>query len=142
VNVNHEVTAIDAQSKTLQIKDLSTARVKTDRFDVLILAPGAASVTLDVPGPDLKNIFTVRLMEETDAIFDLVSTGQAKTAVLIGAGYVGLEIAEQLRRRGMKVTVVELLDQVLPVLDAEMAWPGTKLAGESPALHVTGRKQT
>jgi len=123
VHVNHEVIHVDPARKTLQIRDVSTNQLKADRYDTLILAPGAAPIRSNLPGIDLPNIFTFRFLEETDMMFKRVSSGEVKTAVIVGAGYIGLEVAEQLHRRGVNVHIIELLDQVLPNLDREMAWP-------------------
>ncbi|KPK44878.1 MAG: CoA-disulfide reductase [Phycisphaerae bacterium SG8_4] len=121
VRVRNEVTEIDPAMKQLEIKDLSTGRYYTEAYDKLILSPGAAPTRPPIPGIDLDGIFTLRSVRDTDRINDYIVKRKPKRALIVGAGYIGLEMAENLRRRGMLVAVVEMADQVLPVMDREMA---------------------
>lgn len=121
VRVRHEVTAIDRQARTVTVRDLGADRVYQERYDQLVLSTGAAPVVPPIPGVEraltLRNVTDVDLMAER--------TAQALTAgghaVVIGAGFIGVEMAENLQHRGLEVTVVELADQVMPPLDPELA---------------------
>ena len=122
VRTRSEVTAIDRANKTVRVRDLETGRVYDEGYDKLILAPGAAPVRPPVPGLDLPNVFTLRTLDDADRIKAAVDAG-VKEAVVIGAGYIGLEVAENLTRRGVATTVVQQGDRVLASFDAEMTAP-------------------
>lgn len=92
-NVNHEVTDIDLQSKKVTIKNLVTGDVFNDYYDKLILSPGAKAIKPPIPGIDNKNIFTLRTVEDTLRIYDFIKDTNAKSAIIIGGGFVGLEAA-------------------------------------------------
>ena len=121
IRANTEVVAIDPAAKTVQVRDLTTGAVSTDRYDDLILATGATAVVPPTPGIGRPGHFHLRTIPEMDAILAWISQVNAKSAVVLGGGYIGLEAAEQLHRRGMAVTVVEKNPQVLTPLDPEMA---------------------
>ena len=122
VRTRSEVTAIDRANKTVRVRDLDTGRESDESYDKLILAPGAAPVRPPVPGLDLPNVFTLRTLDDADRIKAAVDAG-VRAAVVIGAGYIGLEVAENLTRRGVATTVVQQGDQVLASFDAEMTTP-------------------
>ena len=121
VRVRNEVTGIDSEKKQINVKNLSTGKTYTESYDKLILSPGAEPVRPPIPGIDSDRIFTLRNVPDTDLINDFIDKHKPKRAVIVGAGYIGLEMAENLRRRGMLVAIVEMVDQVLPVMDKEMA---------------------
>ncbi len=121
VRVRNEVTGIDSEKKQISVKNLSTGKTYTESYDKLILSPGAEPVKPPIPGIDSDRIFTLRNVPDTDLINDFIDKHKPKRAVIVGAGYIGLEMAENLRRRGMLVAIVEMVDQVLPVMDKEMA---------------------
>jgi len=121
VRIRNEVTAIDPENKQINIKDLGAGRTYTEPYDKLILSPGAEPARPPIPGIDSDRIFTLRNVPDTDLINDFIDKHKPKRAVIVGAGYIGLEMAENLRRRGMLVAVVEMVDQVMPVMDKEMA---------------------
>ena len=121
VHTCHEVTAIDTQNKSVTVLDLNTGRTFTDQWDKLILAAGGTISPPPFPGISLPGIFSLRNVENALAIEDWIQQVRPKTAVLVGASYVGLEIAEAFRARGIEVTIVEQQPQVLPGIDAEMA---------------------
>lgn len=125
VRTRSTVEAIDRAAKTVRVRDLAHDRVYDEPYDKLVLAPGAAPIRPPLPGIDLPGVFTLRDLRDTDRIKTAVDRG-ARRAVLIGAGFIGLELAENLVRRGMAVTVVELQDQVLPPFDPEMTTPVVK----------------
>ncbi len=120
VRIRNEVTAIDPEKKQINVKNLSSGESYTESYDKLILSPGAEPVRPPIPGINSDRIFTLRNVPDTDLINDFIDKHKPKRAVIVGAGYIGLEMAENLRLRGMLVAVVEMVDQVLPVMDKEM----------------------
>ncbi|MHB9860536.1 FAD-dependent oxidoreductase [Streptomyces sp. YIM S03343] len=121
VRVRHEVVGIDTAERTLQVRDLDADRVYSLAYDDLVLSPGASPVVPPVPGAERG--LTLRDVGDTDRIVEAVGAGGARSAVVVGAGFIGVELAENLARIGLDVTLVELADQVLPPLDPEMASP-------------------
>jgi NADPH-dependent 2,4-dienoyl-CoA reductase/sulfur reductase-like enzyme/rhodanese-related sulfurtransferase len=120
VRVHHEVTEIDRAAKTVSVRKLVTGEESVERYDTLVLSPGATPVRPPLPGGE--RMLTLRDIEDVDvAMKALVSA--PSTALVIGAGFIGLEMVENLVHRGLEVTLVELGDQVLPPLDPEMAAP-------------------
>jgi NADPH-dependent 2,4-dienoyl-CoA reductase/sulfur reductase-like enzyme/rhodanese-related sulfurtransferase len=122
VRVRSSVEAIDRRAKTVRVRDLASGRAYEETYDKLILAPGAAPLRPPVPGIDLPGVFTLRNLQDADRIKAALDAG-VRQAVVVGAGFIGLELTENLVRRGIATTVVELQDQVLPPLDREMATP-------------------
>lgn len=121
LHTRHEVIKIDTQAREVHVLDRDADRTFTQRYDRLILAPGAAPIVPPIEGAALPNVFTLRNMEDTDRIHTFLTGAKPARAVVIGAGFIGLEMAEQLQHRGIEVAVVELAPQVLPPLDPEMA---------------------
>ncbi|PKL42515.1 MAG: pyridine nucleotide-disulfide oxidoreductase [Candidatus Riflebacteria bacterium HGW-Riflebacteria-1] len=119
VRVRNEVIKIDRVKKTVQVKDLSLGKTYTESYDYLILSPGAAAIKPPIPGIDKPGIFSLRNLEDMDRIKAAV---KGKTsAVVVGGGYIGLEMTESLRHIGLEVTLVELANQVMGPADPEMA---------------------
>ncbi len=123
VRIRHEVQEIDRAKQTIEVQNLQTGRTTTEPYDVLVLAPGAAPVRPPLPGIDLPGIFSVRNLEDVDRINAWITRHEAEQAVVVGAGYIGLEMVENLSRRGMNVAVLERLDQIMPPMDPEMVAP-------------------
>lgn len=121
VYTRHEVTAIDPAKKTVTVKNLATGKSKTEKYDKLVLSPGAEPVRPPIPGIDHRLIFTLRNIPDTDRIKAYVTENRPRRAMIIGAGFIGLEMAESLHRLGIFVTIVEMANQVMNVLDYEMA---------------------
>jgi NADPH-dependent 2,4-dienoyl-CoA reductase/sulfur reductase-like enzyme/rhodanese-related sulfurtransferase len=121
VRVRNEVTQIDPAKKQISVKDLGSDSTYTETYDKLILSPGAKPVRPPIPGIDSDDIFTLRNVRDTDAINNFIEDRQPARAIIVGAGYIGLEMAENLRRRGVAVAVIEMADQVMNVMDREMA---------------------
>ncbi len=121
--VNQEVTAIDRAGAAVEVRETDSGRVYREPYDALVLAPGAAPLRPAVAGLDLPGVFTLRTPADARAIRDWVAGRGATRAVIVGAGFIGLEMAENLALRGLKITVVEMLPQVLAPLDPEMAEP-------------------
>ena len=123
----HEVTALDRARKVVAVRNRETGETFEQPYDKLILAPGAAPIIPPVAGIDARNVFTLRNLADTDRIKGFVDAAVARgsarpaKAVVIGAGFIGLEMVEALDGRGMHVALVELAPQVLPPLDADMA---------------------
>lgn len=118
VRIGHEVTAIDREAKTIAVR--TPDGVMTLGYDALVLAPGARAVRPPLPGLDLPIVHTLRTVPDAERIRAMVAGG-ARRAVVLGAGFIGLEAAEALRARGLDVTIIELAAHVLPPLDAELA---------------------
>jgi len=123
VRIRTEVMAIDRGAKELLVKDLATGREYRERYDALVLSPGAEPIRLPVPGAQDPRVLTLRNLEDMDAILAAMDGATVRRVVLVGAGYIGLELAEAFRHRGLEVTVVERLNQVLAVADPEMVSP-------------------
>jgi NADPH-dependent 2,4-dienoyl-CoA reductase/sulfur reductase-like enzyme/rhodanese-related sulfurtransferase len=121
VHTRSEVRSIDRAAKTIDVLDRDSGETWTQRYDKLVLSPGASPVVPDVPGAHARGVFTLRALDDADRILDAIAS--ARRAVVVGGGFVGLEVAEQLRRRGLEVAVVEREAHVLPPLDPEMAEP-------------------
>lgn len=121
VRVRHEVTAIHPDKKTVSVKNLKTGEEFEENYDKLLLSPGARPVQPNLPGVGIDNLFTLRTVEDTLRIREFVLKENPKSVVLAGGGYIGLEVAENLRELGMDVTIVQRPNQVLNPLDYEMA---------------------
>lgn len=117
------VEAIDPAKKTVRVREVATGREYDEPYDKLILAPGASPLRPPLPGIELPGVFTLRNLQDMDHIHQQLDAAKAKQAVVIGAGFIGLELVEGFTRRGISVTVVEMQDQVLPPLDPEMTTP-------------------
>ena len=122
VRTRSSVEAVDRAAKSVRVRDLATGREYDESYDKLILAPGAAPVKPPIPGVNLPGICTLRNLENVNRIKTRIDEG-VKQAVVVGAGFIGLELVENLVRRGIATTLVELQDQVLPPLDKEMTTP-------------------
>jgi NADPH-dependent 2,4-dienoyl-CoA reductase/sulfur reductase-like enzyme/rhodanese-related sulfurtransferase len=123
VRTQSEVTAIRRGERTVAVGNVATGAQTSEPYDALVLALGAVPVRSPVPGIDLPGVFTLRNLEDTDRIHDWLARCKSKRAVVVGGGYVGLEMVENLSRRGLDVTVLERLDQVMPPADPEMVAP-------------------
>jgi len=123
VRVRHEVRSINPAEKTIEVADLAAGTTAVEAYDALVLAPGAEPVRPPLPGIDSPGVFTLRSLEDTDAIQEAIKGRNAQRAVIIGGGYIGLEMAENLVKRGLSVALLELLDQVMAPMDAEMVTP-------------------
>jgi NADPH-dependent 2,4-dienoyl-CoA reductase/sulfur reductase-like enzyme/rhodanese-related sulfurtransferase len=123
VRTRHEVRRIDRQNQTIEVQNLATGAVSVEPYDALVLAPGAEPVRPPLPGIDRPGIFAVRNMDDIDQIQTWIDHRRVDRAVVVGAGYIGLEMVENLSRRGITVTLLELSDQVMPPADPEMVSP-------------------
>ena len=121
MKVHHEVTDINAVKKTVTVHNLDTGKVYEESYDKLILSPGAKPVMPNLPGIENEKIFTLRTVEDTLKIRSFVEEKKPKTAVMVGGGFIGLEVAENLCDLGVKVTVVQRPKQLMNTLDYDMA---------------------
>jgi len=121
VRVGQEVVALDRARKQVEVRKLDTGETYRESYDKLILSPGARPFVPKVAGADLPGVFVLRSVPDMDAIKAYVDTGKPRSAVVVGGGFIGLEMVENLATRGLEVTVVEMLEQVLTPLDREMA---------------------
>ncbi len=121
VQTRREVIEIDRKNREVVVNDLNTGETYRESYNKLILSPGARPLVPPVPGVDLPRVFPLRTMQDMDAIKAQVDAGEAQTVVIVGGGFIGLEMAENLVHRGLDVTIVEMLDQVMSPLDSEMA---------------------
>lgn len=121
MRTNHEVVCIHTNDKTVEVRDMRSGGVSLQSYDTLVLAPGASPVRPAIPGVDAPHVHTLNSLADMDHLKEKVD--MSKTACIIGAGFIGIELSENLRKRGLKVTLVEMLDQILPPLDKEMTVP-------------------
>ena len=121
MKVHHEVTAIHPDQKSVSVKDLETGAVFEESYDKLLLSPGAKPVIPDLPGIDSSKLFTLRTVEDTFRIKAFVDQNKPKSAVIVGGGFIGLEMAENLRHLGMEVTIVQRPKQLMNPFDSDMA---------------------
>ena len=137
VHTETEVTGIDRNACMITARDLRTANTRTEHYDALVLSPGAAPIRPLLPGVDLPGIFAVRTIPDSRRIRSWIDDHNAKTAVVVGGGFIGLEMVENLIHRELAVTVLEKLPQVMPPLDPEMAVPLMEhLAAKGIQLHL------
>ncbi|MCD6518464.1 MAG: FAD-dependent oxidoreductase [Anaerolineae bacterium] len=121
VRTEHEAVRIDREDKGVEVREVRTGRTYRLPYDKLILSPGARPFVPPVPGVDLEGVHTLRTIPDMDAIKEKVDSGQVREAVVVGGGFIGLEMAENLIHRGLRVTLVEMLKQVMSPLDFEMS---------------------
>jgi NADPH-dependent 2,4-dienoyl-CoA reductase/sulfur reductase-like enzyme/rhodanese-related sulfurtransferase len=121
MKVHHEVTAIHPDRKTVSVKNLETGEAFEEGYDKLLLSPGAKPVWPNLPGMDSDKLFTLRTVEDTFRIKEFINENKPKSAVMVGGGFIGLELAENLRELGMEVTIVQRPKQLMNPFDADMA---------------------
>lgn len=121
VRVQSEAVKIDPAQKTIAVKDLKTGEIYNESYDNLILSPGAEPVKPNIEGADASFVFTLRNIPDTLKIKDFINEKQPMDAVVVGGGYIGLEMAENLKEAGLNVTVAELSEHLIPSLDFDMA---------------------
>ncbi len=137
VHTETEVTSIDRSACAITVRNLRTDQTRTEPYDVLVLSPGAAPIRPPLPGVDLPGVFAVRTIPDSRRIRSWIAERSAKTAVVVGGGFIGLEMVENLIHRELAVTVLEKLPQLMPPLDPEMAVPlGEHLASKGVQLHL------
>jgi NADPH-dependent 2,4-dienoyl-CoA reductase/sulfur reductase-like enzyme/rhodanese-related sulfurtransferase len=120
VRIYNNVKYIDRNKKEIEVENLNTGDIYRENYDTLVLSPGAAPLKPDIEGIDLPGIFPLRTIPDMRKIIDWIKTRDVKTAAVVGGGFIGLEMAENLKIRGIDVSIIEMLPQVMPFLDAEM----------------------
>lgn len=121
VRVYQEVIEIDSKAKKVTVKNLNDGSIYQESYDKLILSPGAKAIMPPIDGINNSNVFSLRTVENTFAIDQYIKEHQVAKAIVVGAGFIGLEMAENLKHRGIDVTIVQLMDQVMAPLDKDMA---------------------
>lgn len=121
MKVHHEVTALHPEKHMVSVKNLETGEEFQETYDKLILSPGAKPTKPRLPGTDMEKFFTLRTVEDTLRIKDYIQKNHPKSAILAGGGFIGLELAENLRELGMEVTIVQRPKQLMNPFDSDMA---------------------
>jgi CoA-dependent NAD(P)H sulfur oxidoreductase len=145
VRLHHQVEGVDVAAGRVRVRDLETGREREEPYDELLLATGGRA-KLPFPGMDLPGVFPVRTVEDGLAIREWIRAKRPERSVIVGGGYIGLEMAEALRARGLEVTLVELLPHVLPLVDegiaedveAELVKVGVDLRRSCPVERIEG----
>jgi len=114
IRIFHEVTSIDRELRQVTVRDLTTGQAYREPYDRIILSPGAEPVKPKIPGIDEPGIFNLRSIPDSENIKTFVDTVRPRDAVVVGGGFIGIEMAENLVERGVNTTIVEMLDQVMP----------------------------
>jgi NADPH-dependent 2,4-dienoyl-CoA reductase/sulfur reductase-like enzyme len=120
LRMRHEVTAIDVDKRQVTVNDLERTSAYALDFDALVVATGALPVRPELPGVDAEGIYGVQTLDDGDAVIEALRRDQPSTAVVVGAGYIGIEMAEALVRHGLSVTVVDQAEQPMTTLDPDM----------------------
>ena len=121
MRVHHEVIAVDVKAKTVKVRNLASGEVFSESYDKLILSTGARPIRPNFEGIDNERIFTLRTVEDTLRIKQFTEDKRPQSAVVVGGGFIGIEVAENLRRLGIEVTLVEAAPQVMAPFDGDMA---------------------
>ncbi len=121
IYIKHEVTKIDSSSKTVYVTDLANNQQMEYKYDKLVIATGASPIIPPFENINLNNIFTLRSVKDAFEIRDLLDAGKVNKAVVVGGGFIGLEVAENLKHRGVDVSLIELAPHILPPFDEEIA---------------------
>ncbi|HRV32709.1 MAG TPA: FAD-dependent oxidoreductase, partial [Anaerovoracaceae bacterium] len=121
VRTLQEVTQIDRDAKIVTVRNLQTEETYTETYDILVLSTGSTPLRPPIPGIDGERLLTLWNVVDTDRIKEAIEKWNVKTVTVVGGGFIGLEMAENLHGLGIQVTLVEMLDQVMAPLDFEMA---------------------
>jgi NADPH-dependent 2,4-dienoyl-CoA reductase/sulfur reductase-like enzyme/rhodanese-related sulfurtransferase len=121
-----QATSVDINAKKVYIQNVQTQRADEVCYDTLVFATGASAIVPAIDGVNLKNVFTLQTIEDAEKILSILKEGRAQDVVIIGGGLIGVEITEALTERGARVTIVERLPQILPMLDRDLAYHVTK----------------
>jgi NADPH-dependent 2,4-dienoyl-CoA reductase/sulfur reductase-like enzyme/rhodanese-related sulfurtransferase len=137
VRVENEVQAIDREKGEVEVKDLQTGKIYHEQFDALVLSPGSSPIRPPLPGIDLPGIFTLRTIPDSRQIKEWIEKKKVKRAVMVGGGFIGLEMVENLVELGISVSIIEMLPQLMPAIDPEMTIPLQKhLITNGVSLHL------
>lgn len=122
VRVLSEVLSVDPANKTVEIRNGETGDTYTEKYDKLVLSPGASPIRPKFPGTDKPHVFTLRTIPDTMAIHDFIDEKKPQTAAIIGGGFIGVEMAENLHARGLKVSIIEATDHLIGAIDSDMSY--------------------
>lgn len=137
VRTFHNVLSVDRRAHAITVENTKTGSRSVEPYDVLVLSPGAAPLRPSLPGLDLPGVFSLRTIPDSRQIRDWLETRAVERAAVIGGGFIGLEMAENLAHRGLKVSLIEAAPQVMPPLDSEMAsYVETHLRERGVELHL------
>ncbi|PKM50455.1 MAG: pyridine nucleotide-disulfide oxidoreductase [Firmicutes bacterium HGW-Firmicutes-7] len=143
VRVQSEVMSINRDKKTVTVNNNVSGQTYEESYDTLVLSPGSSPIRPKIPGIDSPNIFTLWTVPDTDAIKSYIDTHKVKTATVIGGGFIGIEMVENLHDLGIEVTLVEMVDQVLTPVDFEMAQViHNHLSNQGVRLHLKNGVKT
>ncbi len=131
VRVQNELMGIDRERKVVKIQDHASGKVYEESYDRLVLAQGAAPIRPPIPGIDLDNVYQLRSVPDVDEIQDRLNRNGVRSAVVIGGGFIGIEMVEAFLARGLHVTLIEKLPQIMPPSDPEMTIPIVKALQEA-----------
>jgi len=140
IHIGHEVLAINVSKKEIQIKNLQTNVIFYDHYDTLVLATGAASVQPPIEGKNSEHVFYLRNIISADKIKEYIDRHQPTSAVIVGSGFIGMEVAENLMKKGIQVTIVEAAGQVMPSYDPEMSLRIKNELQSNQVQVITGEK--
>ena len=121
VRIQSEVLSVDREAKTVSVENKQTGETYIESYDKLILSPGGAPIQPPIEGIDGERVFTLRNVADIDRMREYIIHAQPKSAAVVGGGFIGIEMAENLKEAGLRVSVIELADQVIPPLDMDMA---------------------
>lgn len=142
VRVKNEVLSVDPAAKTVTVKNHATGETYTENYDSLVLSPGASPIRPGMPGMEENHVFTLRNIPDTFAIDEYIKEAAPKTAAVIGAGFIGMEMAENLCERGLAVSIIEAAPHVMAPLDMDMAHTvHNYIRGKGVGLYL-GKKST
>nr|MBC8392880.1 FAD-dependent oxidoreductase [Deltaproteobacteria bacterium] len=136
VRTENNVRSINPEDQTIEVEDLRTGRIYQESYDALVLSPGSAPLKPKLDGIDLPGIFTLWTIPDTRLIIEWIQKRNVRHAIVVGGGFIGLEMTENLKRRGIDVAIVEMQTHVMPALDPEMAeFIHDHLAAQNIDLH-------
>lgn len=122
IRLNNEVLSIDTSAKSVTVLDHDTGKTYQETYNKLVLSPGASPIRPRLPGADMAHVFTLRTIPDTLHIREFIETVHPRSAVIIGGGFIGVEMAENLREQGIKVSIVEAVDHLIGAIDIDMSY--------------------
>ena len=123
VRLQSEVLTIDRENSRIQVKDLGSGNIFYETYDALVLSPGASPIKPQMPGIELPGLFSLRTIPDSRQIKDWIARHNARRVLIVGGGYIGMEMTENMLKLGLAVTIIEMQSQVMPLMDPEMATP-------------------
>ncbi|WP_028973099.1 FAD-dependent oxidoreductase [Spirochaeta cellobiosiphila] len=140
IKINHEVLEITPDNKSIQVKDLQTSQIFTDYYDTLILATGSKASLPPIEGLALSHVFTIKNMDDTIKLQKYLSNHNIENALIMGAGFIGIEILDNLLQKGIRTSVIEAGKQLMPPLDDDMSiWLEDYLTKKGISYHLDSK---